>query len=423
MIGYAVVAIFCGFIAFVAYAKQQPQAAAVDNTPQPRVHGESPAQIARRLMSARRQPPAAPSPEPTPRAPREPTVLVASVDEPPLGTRDDILGARRSLPPAAALSIDEESKERRAALRRALTGSTAVQLSGDRSRPAAARLSVAEELERVQRERANFKAPDPAARYEQAMQAAMAAAQGQATGVGGQQPSAAQTMPPPPAGPTGVGAFNRPGASDRFWLGAELQSPRSRFILQPGRGGVIPAVLDSAVNSQLPGPVLGHVAVDVYDSITGKHLLIPQGSGLYGEYAAGVVFGQSRLMVAWQRITLPDGRTIDIGEMPGTDGLGRSGFTDEVDNHYFRIFSSALLLSGVTAGLAMSQDVGDRNSQRVSAGSAMSQALGQQLGQTTSMLLQKNMNIAPTLDIGEGYRFNIIVTKDVVFQGPYRRAS
>jgi len=232
-------------------------------------------------------------------------------------------------------------------------------------------------------------------------------------------------LPPPPlpAGPTAVGAFNRPGSPDRFRLEAELEAPRSRYILQPGRGGVIPAVLDSAVNSELPGPILGHVAVDVYDSPTGRHLLIPQGASLFGEYASGVVFGQSRLMVAWQRITMPDGRTLDIGEMPGTDGLGRSGFTDLVDNHYFRIFSSALLLSGVTAGVAMSQDVGTGNGQRVTAGSAMSQALGQQLGQTTSQFLQKNMNIAPTLDIRPGYRFNIIVTKDLVFKGPYRRAS
>lgn len=424
MIGYAVVALFCGFIAFVAYAKQQPKAVAVDSTPEPRIHGESPAQIARRLMSARPQlakEPAAVQPkEPTL---REPSVLIASVDESANAAREDVIGARRTLPSAAALPGDEERKERRAALRRALTGSTAVQISGERSRPAAGGLNVAEELQRVQRERANISAPDPAARYQQAIQAAMAAAHAQSPGGGGEQLSAAAPTPMTPAGSTGVGVFNRPGASDRFLLGAELQLPRSRFILQPGRGGVIPAVLDSAVNSQLPGPILGHVAVDVYDSITGQHLLIPQGSSLYGEYAAGVVFGQSRLMVAWQRITLPDGRTLDIGEMPGTDGLGRSGFTDLVDNHYFRIFASALLLSGITAGVAMSQDVGDRNSQRVSAGSAMSQALGQQLGQTTSMLLQKNMNIAPTLDVRPGYRFNIIVTKDIPFQGPYRRAS
>jgi type IV secretion system protein VirB10 len=184
---------------------------------------------------------------------------------------------------------------------------------------------------------------------------------------------------------------------------------------------VIPAVLDSAVNSELPGVLLAHVAIDIYDSPSGRHLRIPQGAWLFGEYASGVAFGQSRLMCAWQQITMPDGRTLDIGEMPGADGVGRSGFTDLVDNHYFRLFSSALLLSGVTAGVAMSQDVGTGNSQRVTAGSAMSQALGQQLGQTTAMLLQKNMNISPTLDIRVGYRFNVIVTKNIPFSEPYRR--
>jgi type IV secretion system protein VirB10 len=406
MIAYAVVALFCGFIGFIAYTKSQASAKMVDKKPEPRIQGESPAQIARRLMNARR----APAPKVADRepAPRGPAVLVASVDEPAALGWDG--RGQRGASPAAALggesSGDEDRKERLPALRRALSGSTAVQ------------------LERVQLERANLTTPDPTATYQQAMNAAMAAAQTQAASSGGMPLSAAgMPAPPLPAASTGVGAFNRPGGADRFRLAAALERPRSRYILQPGRGGVIPAVLDSAVNSELPGPILGHVAVDVYDSPTGRYLLIPQGSSLFGEYAAGVVFGQSRLMVAWQRITLPDGRTLDIGEMPGTDGVGRAGFNDQVDNHYFRMIASALLMSGVTAGVAMSQEAGNGNgqSQRMTAGAAMSQALGQQLGQTTSMLLQKNMNSSPTLDIRPGYRFNIVVTKDLVFPSSYPR--
>lgn len=419
MLGYAVVALFCGFIAFVAYGKRRDDGAVADKKPEPRVQGESPAQIARRLMSERRAPaPKAPAPPVT-----TPTVLVASLDAPPLPEGAVAGGPRSSQPPAAQTGDgDEERKARRDALQRALSGSTSVQAANRGGSSTAATGGVAAELERVRREQASLSVPSPAANYQQAMQAAMAAAQ--AASMGGAQPGAAPGLPPPPlpAGPTEVGAFNRPGGSDRFRLDTELEPPRSPYILQPGRRGIIPAVLDSAVNSELPGPIIGHVAVNVYDSPTGKHLLIPQGAELFGEYASGVVFGQSRLMVAWQRITI-DGHTIDIGEMPGTDSIGRAGFTDLVDNHYFRMFSSALLLSGVTAGVAMSQDVGTGNSQRVTAGSAMSQALGQQLGQTASQFLQKNMNVAPTLDIRPGYRFNIVVTKDVVFKRPYRRAS
>ena len=128
------------------------------------------------------------------------------------------------------------------------------------------------------------------------------------------------------------------------------------------------------------------------------------------------------MLVAWQRIVFPDGKAMDIGAMPGADGTGYAGFKDQVNNHYLRLFGSALLMSAVTAGISYSQQQNQTQTPygTPSASSAMSEALGQQLGQVTAQLIAKNMNIAPTLEIRPGYRFNVIVTKDLTFSKPYQ---
>ena len=213
-------------------------------------------------------------------------------------------------------------------------------------------------------------------------------------------------------------------SEDRWKLDQKIQPPRSPFEIRSGN--VIPGIMISGINSDLPGQIMGQVSQDVYDTATGQHLLVPQGTRLIGTYASDVSFGQSAIMIAWQRLVFPDGKALDIGEMPGADGAGYTGFRDQVNNHYFRIFASALLLSGVTAGISYSQDRGqnnnsqNNNSQQSNVKGELSQALGQQLGQVTSQMISKNMNIAPTLEIRPGYRFNIIVVKDLDFQKPYQ---
>ena len=106
--------------------------------------------------------------------------------------------------------------------------------------------------------------------------------------------------------------------------------------------------------------------------------------------------------------------------MPGADSAGYAGFKDQVDNHYFRLFASAVLMSGITAGITISQDeVRDENG-RVTMSGAMTESLGQQLGQLSEELIRRQMNVAPTIEIRPGYRFNVQVTKDLTFSGPYR---
>jgi type IV secretion system protein VirB10 len=206
------------------------------------------------------------------------------------------------------------------------------------------------------------------------------------------------------------------GQGDRWRLDSQPEAPRTPYELRAGF--VIPAILISGINSELPGQIMAQVSQDVYDTPRSKWKLIPQGSRLVGAYSSDVAYGQARVLVAWQRIVFPDGKAMDIGAMPGADSAGYAGFNDKVNNHYWKTFSSAFLMSAVTAGIAASQPENSGYG-RPSLGSAMSEAVGQQLGQVTAQLIAKNLNIAPTLEIRPGYRFNVIVTKDMTFFKPY----
>lgn len=209
---------------------------------------------------------------------------------------------------------------------------------------------------------------------------------------------------------------------DRWALNSRVQAPRTPFVLRAS--AVIPGTMISGINPKLPGQIIGQVSQDVYDTATGKYLLIPQGTRLIGLYSNEVSYGQDSVLVAWQRLIFPDGKALDIGSMPGGDSAGFAGFHDQVNNHYVRIFGSALLMSGVVAGITYSQNPSQSGAfgqpTQPTAGSVMSAALGQELGQVTSQMIAKNLNIAPDLNIRSGYRFNVIVVKDMTFTKPYQ---
>jgi type IV secretion system protein VirB10 len=214
--------------------------------------------------------------------------------------------------------------------------------------------------------------------------------------------------------------------ADRWHLDSRPEPPETRFVLRTGF--VIPSVMISGINSQLPGPVIAQVSQSVYDAATGRYLLIPQGTRLFGTYSNEVAYGQERVFVAWQRLVFPDGKAMDLGEMPGTDGAGLAGLTGEVNNHYFRIFGHALLMSLITAGAAYSQQPHNAAAPQgygyqQSASGTLSAALGQQLGAAGSAVLMKNLNVAPTIEVHAGYRLNVVATKDLSFDGPYRPFS
>jgi len=234
-----------------------------------------------------------------------------------------------------------------------------------------------------------------------------------------------QPMPPPP--PSSVrnklSDYDNEGDKDDRWkMDTKMDTPSTPYLLRAGF--VVPATLISGLNSELPGTVMAQVGSDVYDTAVGTYVLIPQGSRLVGSYSSNVVLGQSRVFVAWQRIVFPDGKALDIGSMPGADGIGYAGFSDKVDRHFWRIMSQALMMSLVTAGVTYSQDSnssdsGDSGDDQTASG-AMSEALGQQLGQVSAQLIGNSMTISPTLEIRPGYRFNIVVVKDLAFSKPYQ---
>jgi type IV secretion system protein TrbI len=229
------------------------------------------------------------------------------------------------------------------------------------------------------------------------------------------------TMPPggspPPPEPNNLNTYN--GNAHRWDLNTHLEAPTTPYILRTG--AVIPALLLSAMESELPGTIIAQVSQDVFDTATGDYLLIPQGSRLVGEYSNAIQYGQARIFVAWQRIIYPDGSALDIGAMPGADESGEAGFNDQVNNHFVRIFGSALLMSAITAGITYSQDQDQNNnySQVPRAGDILSQAVGQQLGSATAALLEKNLSIAPTIKVRPGFRFAVLVVRDLTFGRPY----
>ena len=182
---------------------------------------------------------------------------------------------------------------------------------------------------------------------------------------------------------------------------------------QLNAGAIIPGVMLSGVNSDLPGQIVGQVRENVYDSASGRILIIPAGARLVGTYDSQVSAGQERVLVAWNRVMFPDGSSLSLDGMPGADQSGFAGFNDKVDNHYWRTFGNAFMLSLFSAGIQLSQPrgavTGTYNSQQI-----MAAALGQQLGMLGMQVARRNLSIQPTLEIRPGYLFDIMITKDII---------
>jgi len=191
-----------------------------------------------------------------------------------------------------------------------------------------------------------------------------------------------------------------------------VQAPASRNVLQAG--SVIPAALTTGLRSDLPGQITAQVTEAVYDSPTGRILLIPQGARLLGQYDAQVAFGQSRALLVWNRIIMPNGRSIVLERQPGADPEGYAGLEDEVDNHWGVLFKSALLSTilsvGSEAGTGSNQD---QLLQAIRRGSSDS------VSQTGRQVVGRSLNVQPTITIRPGFPVRVIVTRDLVME-PYR---
>lgn len=187
------------------------------------------------------------------------------------------------------------------------------------------------------------------------------------------------------------------------------------------RGSVIAATLITGINSDLPGRISAQVSQNVYDSATGHHLLMPQGTKLFGRYDSKVSFGQSRVLVVWTDIIFPNGATLQIGGMAGTDAQGYGGFRDKVDRKWLQTFGSAILIAVIGTGIDAAipenrNDFGGSNS----AEDAARRNFADTFGRVADRTIQRNMDVQPTLEIRPGYKFNVLVDQDIVFPGRWR---
>lgn len=207
----------------------------------------------------------------------------------------------------------------------------------------------------------------------------------------------------------------RAGVSGDEYLEKAVSLPRSPFEVKAGT--VIPTVLISGINSDLPGQIVAQVRENVYDSVSGNYLLVPQGSRLLAAYDSMIAWGQERVLVCWNRLIRPDGSSITLDCMPGVDLAGYAGFADEVDNHWWRVISGAVFSSLLAATAQRSQ--GDVTGFQPTFPQIWASNAAGQVNQTGQQLTQKNLQIQPTITVRPGFSVNVLVTKDIVID-PYR---
>ena len=200
------------------------------------------------------------------------------------------------------------------------------------------------------------------------------------------------------------------GVKHADYLDVAMQHPRSPYEIKAGT--VLPAVLITAINSDLPGPVVAQVREHVYDTVTGNTLLVPQGSRLIAQYDSMVAWGQERVLLCWNRLVLPNGDSMDLQCMPAADLKGAAGLADEVDEHWWRILKGAAVATLLSAGTAFA--AGDTTSYNPSVGQVVARSASGEIGQVGAQLTRNNLSIQPTITVRPGFSVNVIVTKDMI---------
>ncbi|MFG1392307.1 TrbI/VirB10 family protein [Xanthobacter agilis] len=190
-----------------------------------------------------------------------------------------------------------------------------------------------------------------------------------------------------------------------------IAAPASANILQAG--AVIPAALITGIRSDLPGQITAQVTENIHDSPTGRILLIPQGTRIIGQYDTGVGFGQRRMLLAWNRLIFPNGRSIVLERQPGADAEGYAGLEDGVDYHWGELFKAAVLSTILSVGASAGTSGNDSD-----LASALREGASDSVSQTGRQIVQRQLNIAPTLTIRPGFPVRVIVTRDLVLE-PY----
>lgn len=238
-------------------------------------------------------------------------------------------------------------------------------------------------------------------------------------------PAAATIAPPPAPDLTGLGLAPQPAtpsAQDRqlAFLNApadrrtvapdRVAAPASPYILQAG--AVIAAALITGIHSDLPGQITAQVTENIYDSPTGRILLVPQGTRVVGQYNNSVQYGQSRILLVWNRLIFPNGRSIVLERQPGADAEGFAGLQDGVDYHWWELAKAAGLSTLLSVGAELATNDDNRLIQAIRNG-------GQDtINDAGQQIVRRQLNVAPTLTIRPGFPVRVIVTRDLVLE-PY----
>ncbi|MBO6756401.1 MAG: TrbI/VirB10 family protein [Roseibium sp.] len=196
----------------------------------------------------------------------------------------------------------------------------------------------------------------------------------------------------------------------RITSGERLADPASPYVLQAG--SVIPAALVTGLRSDLPGQITAQVTQHIYDSPTGRFLLVPQGARLIGEYDSRVAFGQRRVLLVWTRMILPNGRSIVLERQPGADEAGYAGLEDGVDYHWGQLLRAAGLATILNIGLEFGQDEDDEIAEAIRDGAQDT------VGRAGDEIVRRQLTVPPTLTIRPGFPVRVMVTRDLILE-PY----
>jgi len=201
--------------------------------------------------------------------------------------------------------------------------------------------------------------------------------------------------------------FFRDAGNVRTHVRSPFLRPRSPYEIKAGT--IIPAALVTPINSDLPGDVIGQVTVNLYDTITGRYLLIPQGSRLIGRYNSEVLNGHDRALIAWQRLILPNGYSIVLDVMPGTDAAGVAGMSDRVDWHTKQLLGATMLSTLIALGGNLAADIEPNNREL----STVAETVAQDASRVGQRVIDRQLDRRPTIIIREGMPFNVLVNKDI----------
>ena len=197
-----------------------------------------------------------------------------------------------------------------------------------------------------------------------------------------------------------------------------ITAPQSALELKSGT--LLPCVLISGLNSDLPGNMIAQVSENVWDTATGRYLLIPRGSRLIGTYDNQISYGQSRVLVLWSRLIFPDGSSLVLDNLKGADQSGYSGFKGSVNRHWGPIISSALLVSLLGAGVEIAAPTNNNNRDNNDPRSTLAENAATAVAEAIAQIIQREANRQPTIKVKPGYRFLIFVQHDIIFPRVWR---